>query len=79
MVQEGIPGQRQQESPFEEVLEQVEGYSDTDAPRSQSGKNRSLEGFKEEFQGKKASFSEWMLDRLKEAFEKGCIRKMSAA
>ena len=30
VVQEGIQGQWQQESPFKEVLEQVKGYSDTD-------------------------------------------------
>ena len=73
--QEGTKGQWQLGSPFEEVLEQVNGSSDTycDAymmlRASYAVETGSWEGFKEAFRDT-GEISEWAFDRIKEAYDK---------
>ena len=71
--QAGIQGQRQQESPAREYLEQVKCCHDTDCnePMTKKGftalKNETREEYKETFK-EKMKASGWAFDRIKDAF-----------
>ena len=73
--QEGIQGQRQQESPFRDVLEQVKRSADADCgPQMMrrgylAMKNGSWEDFKEEYR-KGGKSCEWTFDRIREVRER---------
>ena len=73
--QEGIQGKWQQESPYQEVFEQVKRYADTDcnAPimrrACNAKKSGNWERFKEEFRNE-GKLCEWTFERLHEAYDK---------
>ena len=67
--QEGIQGQRQQESAFGEVLEQVKGNADMGRRGYFAMKNGSWEDFKDRYR-KEGKSKEWALERIREAYEK---------